>query len=427
MKKNLFQIKEICQIRSGKRLPNGANFTTKKTDYPYIRARDIKNGRINTTELVYLEKDVQKKIKKYIIQEGDVAVTIVGASVGDVAFADNNVNGYNLTENAVRLTGFKENVNSKYIFYILYQKQFHDFMQLIAGASAQPKLGIYKIERIKVELPNIDTQNKIATILSAYDELIENNNKRIKLLEQMAENFYKEWFVRFRFPGYEEESFKKSLIGKIPQSFNVVKMKQVLLYYIGGGWGEDEKTATFSSASYVIRGTDFVDIQKGKWLQCPYRYHKESNFNSRKLKPWDIILEVSGGTQEQPVGRTLIVTPELIEYMSGKVICASFCKLLRCNEEVVSPLYFYYWMQYLYNARIIDKFQLQSTGIINFKFEYFLRKGDIMIPSKKIMSEFEHKVKEIYKLKDSLAKQNQNLVKQRDLLLPRLMSGKLEV
>ena len=201
----------------------------------------------------------------------------------------------------------------------------------------------------------------------------------------------------------------------------------MLLYYIGGGWGEDEKTATFSSASYVIRGTDFVDIQKGKWLQCPYRYHKESNFNSRKLNPWDIILEVSGGTQEQPVGRTLIVTPELIEYMSGKVICASFCKLLRCNEEVVSPLYFYYWMQYLYNTRIIDKFQLQSTGIINFKFEYFSRKGDIMIPSKKIMSEFEHKVKEIYKLKDSLAKQNQNLVKQRDLLLPRLMSGKLEV
>lgn len=370
----------------------------------------------------------KKELQKFVLQEDDLLFarqSIVAAGAGKCSIVGEQKEETTFESHLIRVRINKKIANPRYYFY-LFQLAYNP-VKTIVNQCAQAGIRGSELARIKVPFPSLDLQNKISSILSAYDELIENNNKRIKLLEKMAENLYKEWFVRFRFPGYEEESFKESLIGKIPQSFNVVKMKKVLLYYIGGGWGEDEKTATFSSASYVIRGTDFVDIQKGKWLQCPYRYHKESNFNSRKLNPWDIILEVSGGTQEQPVGRTLIVTPELIEYMSGKVICASFCKLLRCNEEVVSPLYFYYWMQYLYNTRIIDKFQLQSTGIINFKFEYFSRKGDIMIPSKKIMSEFEHKVKEIYKLKDSLAKQNQNLVKQRDLLLPRLMSGKLEV
>lgn len=423
MENKTYRIQEIGEV------VGGGTPSTKIAEYwgeeiPWISPADLSG--YNKVYIERGEKNISKlgliKSSTVLLPPNTVLLTS-RAPIGYLALAKNS-----LCTNQ----GFKniicnpKIVDYKYLYY--YLKQNIDYIKLFSSGATFPEISGNRLKRIKITIEeNVVVQNKIASILSSYDELIETNNKRIKLLEQMAENLYKEWFVRFRFPGYEEESFKESLIGKIPQSFNVVKMKKVLLYYIGGGWGEDEKTATFSSASYVIRGTDFVDIQKGKWLQCPYRYHKESNFNSRKLNPWDIILEVSGGTQEQPVGRTLIVTPELIEYMSGKVICASFCKLLRCNEEVVSPLYFYYWMQYLYNTRIIDKFQLQSTGIINFKFEYFLRKGDIMIPSKKIMSEFEHKVKEIYKLKDSLAKQNQNLVKQRDLLLPRLMSGKLEV
>ena len=84
-------------------------------------------------------------------------------------------------------------------------------------------------------------------------------------------------------------------------------------------------------------------------------------------------------------------------------------------------------MKYLYDTRIIDRFQLQSTGIINFQFEYFLRKGDVMLPNKEIMDEFEWKVRTIYNEISFISRQTENLIKQRDLLLPRLMSGKLEV
>lgn len=423
--KKYARIKEIGKVITGK-TPSTENEDNFGGDFPFITPSDISTfdeKYIAETERTISSKGY-KKLKNNLLPMNSVCFVCIGSTIGKMCLT----NKPSFTNQQINALLVNENYDSQYVFYLLRYVNGY-FQQIGAGTGSGKGIvnkSTFEKSRICVE-KDLFFQKKIATMLSAYDELIENNNKRIKLLEQMAENLYKEWFVRFRFPGYEKESLDESLIGKIPQSFKVIKINEALLYYIGGGWGEDEKNGTFSLASYVIRGTDFIDIQKGKWLQCPYRYHKESNFNSRKLNPWDIILEVSGGTQEQPVGRTLIVTPELIEYMSGKVICASFCKLLRCNEEVVSPLYFYYWMQYLYNTRIIDKFQLQSTGIINFKFEYYLRKGDIMIPSKKIMFEFEHKVKEIYKLKDSLAKQNQNLVKQRDLLLPRLMSGKLEV
>ena len=84
-------------------------------------------------------------------------------------------------------------------------------------------------------------------------------------------------------------------------------------------------------------------------------------------------------------------------------------------------------MQFLYDTRIIERFQLQSTGIINFQFDYFLRKGDVMIPTKELMDEFDSLIRPIHKEISFIAKQNENLIKQRDLLLPRLMSGKLEV
>lgn len=427
MKKDVYRIVDICEIKSGKRLPKDTDFADYETDYPYIRARDIKDGKINTDALVYLEKDVQEKIKRYIINSGDIAITIVGASVGDVGYALDNVNGYNLTENAVRLTAFSEKVNSKYLFYILYQKQYRDYMQLIAGAAAQPKLGIYKVQQIKVELPDIETQNKVADILSTYDDLIEVNNKRIKSLEQMAENLYKEWFVRFRFPGHKTVNLVESRLGKIPSSFNLIKMNDAFDYYIGGGWGNDEYSTDFPEEAYVIRGTDFPNVQKGNLNTCPLRYHKKNNYSARELKENDIILEVSGGTAEQPVGRCLLVNKDVLDRLGNKVICASFCKLIRLNTEVVTPYYFYHWMQLLYDTRIIDRFQLQSTGIINFKFEYFLRKGDIMLPPKELMDRFDEKVKGLYDEILLLAKQNENLTKQRDLLLPRLMSGKLEV
>lgn len=325
-------------------------------------------------------------------------------------------------------TCFYSKINESLVvpYYLYRYLRGLDLSGFDTGASI-PSMTQKTYNSIKVDLPSLPTQQKIASILSAYDSQIENNQKRIKLLEQMAENLYKEWFVRFRFPGYETAEFKSSSLGNIPDTFTVENMGNVLDYYIGGGWGQDAQSEEYPQDAYVIRGADFPRVQSGDVTSCPYRYHKTSNYKARQLKPLDVILEVSGGTQEQPVGRTVIVTENLLNRLDNKVICASFCKQLRLDKSKVLPFYYYYWMKFVYDTRMIDKFQLQSTGIINFKFEYFLRKGLISIPPMSLMKQFSDIIEPLFAEKDLLSEQINHLTRQRDLLLPRLMSGKLEV
>lgn len=318
-----------------------------------------------------------------------------------------------------------EDTDTKYLYYSIGLK-LHQ-MKANASGTATKFLTQPILNNINIEYRDIEEQKRIADILSAYDNLIENNNKRMKLLEQMAESLYKEWFVRFRFPGYEDVEFVGSSLGKLPSTFNIVKIGTVIEYYIGGGWGEEELSELFPEEAYVVRGTDFPNVKYGILDSCPLRYHKSSNYNQRAFKVNDIAFEVSGGTQKQPVGRSILITERQLDRFNNRLICASFCKLIRCNIKKVSPRYFYHWLQYLYETRIIEQYQLQSTGIINFKFEYFLRKCNLMIPPKDIMDKFMESVKPIYDEIDNLAEQNSKLIAQRDMLLPRLMSGKLEV
>lgn len=353
--------------------------------------------------------------------ENRIILGRVGAYCGSVSFCKEP---FNATDNTLITTCDTSKIEYYFAYYLLRLYNLNKF----AGGSAQPLITQSLLKHLKCDIPSVEVQQKISSILSAYDSLIENNTKRIKLLEQMAENLYKEWFVRFRFPGHENVEMKKTKLGKLPCSFSITNMNSVIDYYIGGGWGNDEYSNDFPIQASVIRGADFPSVTRYDTSTCPNRFHKESNYKSRQLQDGDIVMEISGGTSEQPVGRTVLVTQDLIDrFEDGKLICASFCKLIRLKKDVISPYYFYYWMQYLYDTRIIDRFQLQSTGIINFKFEPFLKKGDVLMPPKDIMSTFDKYISSIQKERNSLAKQNEYLSRQRDLLLPRLMSGKLEV
>ena len=405
---------------------NPVGNTSKYTDYiNYIDTSSVNAGLLS--EVSFLEDEFPSRAQR-LVRPGDILYSSVRPNLRHYYLYNDSY------EHAVASTGFvllrnKSNYNTRFVYYYLSTNEIVKYLSNIAELSQSTFPSFSSKDLGKIDLPDIDrtAQDKIVSVLSSYDNLIEVNNKRIKLLEQMAENLYKEWFVRFRFPGHETAELVDSKIGRIPSSFAIVKMQDILEFYIGGGWGNDDEDNDYSIPAYVIRGTDFPRVTKGDLSSCPLRYHKKSNYSARQLEPDDIILEVSGGTAEQPVGRTLLVTADTIERLGGKVICASFCKQMRVKKELISPIFFYYWMQFLYNTRIIDRFQLQSTGIINFQFEYFLRKGDVMLPNKEIMDEFDGKVRTIYSEISIIARQTENLLKQRDLLLPRLMSGKLEV
>jgi type I restriction enzyme S subunit len=235
--------------------------------------------------------------------------------------------------------------------------------------------------------------------------------KRIKLLEEAARCEYKSFIQDI-----SKSKIKKQLL-----------IKDCLDYYIGGGWGEDEYKEGFSEPAFVIRGTDFPNVRKGDIDSVPYRYHKISNLSSRKLNAGDLVFEVSGGSKDQPVGRSLLLTEKLINQFSKPVMCASFCKLLRPNSKI-SPEYIYLFLLEGYENGMIKQYEKHSaSNIVNYGFEEFISERKLIVPPELELKYFTNKMKPIFNLISTLGEQNSKLREARDILLPRLMNGEVEV
>jgi type I restriction enzyme S subunit len=168
----------IGRIKGGKRLPKGHSLVDQKTDHPYIKSRDIRGGTIKGTELQFVEDSTFEKIKRYIVNEGDVCITIV-ANIGDVGIVPAFLDGACLTENAVKLTNLKQGISSIFLTYTLSMPHYKEYMELLAAGAAQSKLGLYKIKSIKLLIPP-------TALMDRFDVQIGPLRKQVQLLEQSS-------------------------------------------------------------------------------------------------------------------------------------------------------------------------------------------------------------------------------------------------
>ena len=400
------KLKDICDIKSGKRLPKGSDFSPIPTEYKYIRARDIKNGVINADELVCISDEVKQKISKYIVCSNDIVITIVGASIGDVAYVTPQFDGVNLTENAVRLTKFKSQINPHYIFYILNSPEYHMLMQRIAAGAAQPKMGIYKVEAIEVAIPSIQIQNQIVEILSRYDSLIENYQKQIKLLEEAAQRLYKEWFVDIHFPGHENTK----IVDGVPE-----------------GW--EKKPAL-----------DFFEMSIGK---TPPRAQKQWFTKGNNGIPWVSISDMKETmfvqetaeelTQDACENYNIKVVPRGTILLSFKLTVGrvAFAGADVCTNEAIAHFqkegdeWKAYTLMYLrnYNYDSLGN----TSGISKAVNSTIIKNMPFVMPCTAILQEFSQRLLPLIKQTENLQSQIRLLTEARDRLLPRLMSGDIKV
>lgn len=158
------------------------------------------------------------------------------------------------------------------------------------------------------------------------------------------------------------------------------QFQRLVAYAIGGGWGTEASEPGSSSIGYVIRGTDIPRVAVGDVSTVPLRFHKESNLASRVLQLGDIVFEVSGGSKGQPVGRALQITDAVLAKFDEPVMCASFCKLIRIDRQEALPGFVFRVLQAAYSDGRLDAYQVQSTGITNFKWQPFLEHFEIDLP-----------------------------------------------
>lgn len=327
----------------------------------------------------------------------------VGAYCGSVEYCPTE---FNATDNTLITTCNEKLITYPFAFYSLKLMKLNNF----AGGSAQPLITQGLLKHLKCDVPSIEKQKIIANILSAYDNLIENNNKRIKFLEQMAENLYKEWFVRFRFPGYENEYF----IEDVPSSWSYVQLGDIASFDRGISYSSDE-----INCDDGINLINLKNIQSyGGFRRDGTKQYNGKYKDSQIVAVRDLILGVTDMTQD----RRTVGSVALIPQISGT--SAISADLVKVNLKVPN-VFFYCMCRYGFYSKYFSQFA-NGANVLHLKPKVLLNKK-ILLPTAELIESFVEKVQPMIDIVDDLNRQNDLLTKQRDMLLPRLMSGKLEV
>ena len=291
--------------------------------------------------------------------------------------------------------------------FISYFLKTLDFASLSAAA-AVPGLNRNHLHLLPVHLPPLPTQRKIASILSAYDDLIENNMRRIKILQEMAQNLYREWFVKFRFPAYQHTRFTDSPLGQIPEGWEVVPFTEIADVLSGGTpktsvqeyWGGSIPFFAPKDApeSFYVTNTEKTITEIGL-RKC-----------NSKLYPKDTIFITARGT----VGKVVMLSTDMAMNQS--------CYALR-GKQGISQLYLF-WA----TLEQVDYLK-KNTGGATFDTIVVdtFRRMLVAKPDNDVVVQFSQLIQPGMELILNLLKKNTTLRRTRDLLLPRLISGELDV
>lgn len=207
---------DIADVKGGKRLPKGVSLISQPNKHPYIRIRDIGASKYLelTQDYEYVDDVTQQSIKRYIVNTNDILLSIVG-TIGLVGVVGETLNDANQTENCVKINNL-HGIDRDYLYYYLVSSLGQQEIKLGTVGAVQAKLPLKNVQNISIPLPPLDTQRRIAAILSSLDDKIENNNRINANLEKQAQALFKSWFIDFEpWGGIMPEDWKEGTLESI--------------------------------------------------------------------------------------------------------------------------------------------------------------------------------------------------------------------
>jgi type I restriction enzyme S subunit len=327
-----------------------------------------------------------------------------GASFGVVSYSPVNYWPHNA---ALYVTDFQGN-DERFSYYLLKSIDFTNYN----SGSAQPSLNRNYIYPIEIKVPCVPIQRKIAAILSAYDELIENNTRRIEILEEMARSIYGEWFVKFRFPGHEQVQMVDSELGLTPQGW-LCKFSDYVDFKEGPGlrrWQYREEGIPFLNIRTLVNNN--IDLSKVQFLDP---LEVQSKYLHFLLKPYDHVVSSSG-----TLGRIVTIQSHHLPLMLNTSIIR-----MRPKNSKIGKWQLKHFLQSDYFQNQIRSY---ASGVAQMNYgPSHLQQMWIVAPINDIGQRYEELVTPIEELIFGLVQKNDNLCQTRDLLLPRLISGEMDV
>ncbi len=379
---------------------------------PVINQKCIRDNTVNLS-LCRFTNSAQKINNEKFVQYGDILINSTGTgTLGRVAIYKHHLERIS-ADGHVTILHTTHDVDPFYLGYYLHSVE-PLIENLGRGSTNQLELSPSDLKRIKIILPSLPIQKRIADILSTYDDLIENNNRRIALLEKAAQELYKEWFVRFRFPGYKTAKFENGL----PQGWEYIRLGRAIEIIDGDrGVNYPKQEEFYEAGECLFLNASNVTKNGFDFSSCSYiTKEKDQVLRKGKLQTGDVVLTTRGTVGNVAfLNETLTFAPMRIN--SGMVI-------LR-NLGIVSPEYIYTALRH---ESLQKAMMMYASGSAQPQLPIKdMRRIKIINPDDVTMEKFTGFVSPIYKQISSLIMKNQTISKQRDLLLPRLMSGKLEV
>lgn len=438
---------QVCQKIGSGATPRGGKDAYRGGDTALIRSQNIYNNRFARGGLVYINDSQAQDLRNVVVEKGDVLLNITGDSVARCCQVDPGILPARVNQHVLIIRTKPDILDSRFLRYVLVSPSMQDRLLALASAGAtRNALTKAMIESLCIQAPLVEEQRAIAHILGTLDDKIELNRKQNETLEAMARAMFKAWFVDFEpvrakmegrwkrgqsLPGMPAHLYDlfpdrmvESELGEIPEGWKRIPFGSLLESSIGGDWGKDAPDGDCNEIVSIIRGTDFSSVLSGDIGRVPTRYTTEKKLASRYLRAGDIVLEISGGSQTQPTGRSLFISDSILRRFSNSVVCASFCRRLRPKSRELGLIAFMH-LQDFYSAGRAWEYQNQSTGISNFQTSRFLESEMVSMPSFALLREF-------FKIVDLIfgkmaGNESVLLLRLRDVLLPNLVSGGVRI
>lgn len=394
MKTREVKLGEVANVKGGKRIPKGIGLINIPNGHPYIRVRDLNNKRLleldNSYE--YVDNETQKVISKYTVKTGDVVLSIVG-TIGLVAIVGRTLDGANLTENCAKLSSF-HGVNRDFLYYYLRSDCGQQEIRCGTVGAVQAKLPIKNIQNIAINLPDYTTQERIASLLLSIDRKIELNQKINDNLEQQAVTYFQELYINNANPMWQ--------IGTISDLGTVV----------GGSTPSKNKPEYYTNNGIAWITPKDLSINKSKFIS-----HGENDITDLGLKNSSATVMPKGTvlfSSRAPIGYIAIASNEVTTNQGFKSVVPYL---------EIGTAFVYFFLKH--SLPVIESAASGST----FKeiSGSAMKNIPAIIPDRSTLDQFNSFCAPIFAQQKILEDQNYSLAMLRDSLLPKLMSGAIDI
>ena len=402
----------ITDIAAG---PFGSNLKVEcfvPSGFPIIDGANLKGYKVTDNVTKFVTEEKARSLSRSIAHRGDVIVTISG-TIGQIAYIpeDSLYDEYLCSQRQFRVSFDSSMVYVPYLVFYFHTFEGQNKILSFANQTGVPALSqpLKNFKKIHLCLPSFQEQRRIASIVETLNDKIENNIKINDNLRQQAQALFKKWFVDNPDAILWKEGTFSNLIEKT----------------ISGDWGKDSPSGNNTEMVYCIRGADIPEVRAGNKGKMPTRYILPKNYAAKQLVDGDIVVEISGGSPTQSTGRAAAVSDALLARYDKGMVCTNFCKALKPRAGY--SMYVYYYWQYLYDRDIFFSYENGTTGIKNLDINGFIETEPIVIAPEDLVEKFDAVCQTVFSKIYANGMENEQLALVRDTILPKLMSGEIDV